>query len=481
MFDSNGLIVDEAVKYNNAEIALNLDTNLVKSMDEFLRHVPAARMFLLFPTIMANVVKQFDDYAPLPLKSFQKDVNELAFTSVSDFATNPELMDNILTSRGFNVSQMDESLKLDTIVDLKNKTLGKKAIGTFVTGTVLSGLVTGKLNITGDGLYDRAAQRSREQNTDWQRRTITVGPVRLEYEKILGPGLANWLAMVVNTADNFDMLGEAYTENQFEKLSFILGASLTDQGLTSSLQPLVEVLSGNKFAFDRFAAGQLNSLGPLSGLRNEMGRTLDGGLKLVEEGILSQIANRNQLVGMFDPANRLPYIYNPISGKIPNKYTLFQRLVNVVSPIKIHPEQLPEEKFLDEIEFSLSTSFKTRDGVKLENTERSELFRLMGEQEYFKKRVRSIMNTAQARNTVQELKEARRRGVDSERLPLKHYDNIHYMLGVALRDAEQQAYNELNSDMRLAIEARVLAAKTVETRAEMGIIPEVGSTLNIRK
>jgi hypothetical protein len=63
-------------------------------------------------------------------------------------------MDNILTSRGFNVSQMDESLKLDTIVDLKNKTLGKKAIGTFVTGTVLSGLVTGKLNITGDGLYD---------------------------------------------------------------------------------------------------------------------------------------------------------------------------------------------------------------------------------------------------------------------------------------------------------------------------------------
>jgi hypothetical protein len=481
MFDNNGLIVDEAVKYNNAEIALNLDTNLVKSMDELLRHIPAARMFLLFPTIMANVVKQFDDYAPLPLKSFQKDVNELAFTSVSDFATNPELMDNILTSRGFNVSQMDEGLKLDTIIDLKNKTLGKKAIGTFVTGSVLSGLVTGKLNITGDGLYDRAAQRSREQNTDWQRRTITVGPVRLEYEKILGPGLANWLAMVVNTTDNFDMLGEAYTENTFEKLSFILGASLTDQGLTSSLQPLVEVLSGNKFAFDRFAAGQLNSLGPLSGLRNEMGRTLDGGLKLVEEGILSQIANRNQLVGMFDPANRLPYIYNPISGKIPNKYTLFQRLVNVVSPIKIHPEQLPEEKFLDQIEFSLSTSFKKRDGVELDNTERSELFRLMGEQEYFKKRVRSIMNTAEARNTIQELKEARRRGVDSERLPLKNYDNIHYMLGVALRDAEQQAYNELNSDMRLAIEARILAAQTVETRAEMGIIPEVGSTLNIRK
>ncbi len=481
MFDTNGIISDEAVKYNSGEIALNLDTNLVKSLDEFLRQVPAARMFFLFPTTMANVVKQADDYMPLPLKSFQKDIRELAFTSVEDLNANPELMDQLLTSRGFNPSQMDDVLKLDTIIDLKNKALGKKAIGTFVTGTLVSGLFLNKIKATGDGFYDRSAQRSRETNSDWERRIFDFGNVRVGYDKILGPGLANWVAMVINVADNFDMLGEAATENLFEKLSFILGGALTDQMLTSSLRPLVELASGNSFAASRFAAGHLNALGPLSGLRNEMGRTLDGGLKIVEQDLLSQIANRNQLVGMFDPVNRLPYLYNPVSGKIPNKYTLLERAFNVISPIKIYPGQSKEEKFLEDIEFDISTTFKKMDGVELNNTEQSELFRLMGEQEYFKKRVASIMGTAKARNTINELREARLRGVTAEQVDIGDYDNIHYMLRQAQREAADLAYNGLNSDMRIAIDARVLAAREAARRAQMGIMPDIDPTLSIRK
>ena len=481
MFDSNGIIADDAVKYNNAEIALNLETNMVKSLDKFLKHVPAARMFFLFPTTMANVVKQVDDYMPLPLKSFQQDINDLAFSSLDDLYGNPELMDRLLTNRGFNPSQMDEGLKLDTIVDLKNKTLGKKAIGTFITSTLVSGMFLGKIKVTGDGFYDRSAQRSREQNSDWERRVFDFDGVRIGYEQILGPGLANWVAMVANTADNFDMLGEAATENMFEKLAFILGGSLTDQLVTSSLRPLVEMMSGNKFAADRFAAGHLNALGPLAGLRNEMGRTLDGGLKIVEEGILSQIANRNQLVGIFDPVNRLPYLYNPVAGKVPNKYTLLQRAYNVLSPVKIYPGQTKEEKFLEEIEFDIASSFKKRDGVELNPQERSEMFRLMGEQGYFRKRIASIMNTAQSRNTINEVREARLRGVRSDQMSLDNYDQIHYLLGVALRDAEQQAYNEMNADLKLAIEARILAARQQKTRSEMGIMPDIQATTNIRK
>jgi hypothetical protein len=197
--------------------------------------------------------------------------------------------------------------------------------------------------------------------------------------------LANWLAMVVNTTDNFDMLGEAYTENTFEKLSFILGASLTDQGLTSSLQPLVEVLSGNKFAFDRFAAGQLNSLGPLSGLRNEMGRTLDGGLKLVEEGILSQIANRNQLVGMFDPVTVCLTSTTQSAVRSLTSTLCSNVLLTLYLPLKFTLNSCLKKSSWIKLNLHCPSSFKKRDGVELDNTERSELFRLMGEQEYFKK------------------------------------------------------------------------------------------------
>ena len=479
MFDANGIITDKAVKYNSNEIALNLDTDMVKSLDELLRQWPGARMFFMFPGTMANMVKQLDDYAPLPLKSFQKDVNELAYTSVADFSGNPELMDNILSSRGFDPGKMDAGTKLDAIIDLKNKTLGKKAVGTFITGTIVTGLLMGKLEMTGDGLYDRSAQRSRQANSDWERRTVTVGGIRLNYETILGPGLANWVAAVVNTADNFDMIGEGVTEHTFEKLAFILGGSLTNQALTSSLRPLVELAAGNSFEANRWSAGMINSLGPLGGLRNEMGRVIDGGLKIVDDDLGAHMANRNQIAGVLDPANRLPYIYSPITGEVVNQYNLATRLWNSYSPIKIYPGQSKEEKFLQDIEFDISTTFKKRDGVELLPAERSELFRLMGEQGYFRKRIAAISRSANARNTIERLRDARKRGVSSEDTSLDKFNLVHYDLGVALRQSEKDAFAELDSDMRIAIETRRQAKLAAEAAAEGGRIPALEETTNM--
>jgi hypothetical protein len=389
-------------------------------------------------------------------------------------------MDSLLSSRGFDPSKMDDGLKLDTIIDLKNKTLGKKAIGTFITGTLVTGLMLGKLDITGDGLYDRSAQRSRQANSDWERRTVKIGNKRVNYETILGPGLANWVAAVVNTADNFDMIGEGATENAFEKLAFILGGSITNQALVSSLRPLVELASGNSFEANRFAAGMINSLGPLGGLRNEMGRVLDGGLKIVDDEIQAHMANRNQVAGVLDPSNRLPYIYSPVTGKVPNQYNLATRLWNAYSPIKVYPGQSAEEKFLQDIEFDIATTFKQRQGVKLEPAERSELFRLMGEQGYFRKQVAAISRSATARNTIERLREARKYGVSSEETSLDDFDRVHYDLGVALRDAEKLAFSALDSDMRIAIEARRQAAAASEASAEAGRIPALEKFTQIR-
>ena len=480
MFYADGIIVDKAVKYNSNEIALNLDTDMVKSLDSLLQQWPGARLFFMFPGTMANMVKQLDAYAPLPLKSFQKDINELAYTSVSDLSGNPALMDQLLSSRGFDPRTMDEVLKLDTIIYLKNKTLGKKAVGTFITGTIVTGLLMGKLDMTGDGLYDRSAQRSRQANSDWERRTIKVGDKRINYETILGPGLANWVAAVVNVADNFDMIGEAATENAFEKLAFTLGGAITNQALVSSLRPLVELAAGNGFEASRFSAGMINSLGPLGGLRNEMGRVLDGGLKIIDESIQAHIANRNQIAGVLDPANRLPYIYSPVTGKVANQYNLATRVWNAYSPIKVYPGQSDEERFLQDIEFDISTTFKKREGIKLTPDERSELFRLMGEQGYFRKRVAAISKSAKARNTIERLREARRNGVSSEDTSLDDFDLVHYDLGVALRDAEEFAFADLDSNIRIAIEARQQAALAAETAAESGRIPELEESLNIR-
>ena len=480
MFDKNGIVVDQAVKYNNADIALNLDTGLTEQVNGLLRTLPGLTPFLTFPTTMMNMVRVADDYLPAPLRSFQADVNDLAYTPVQTFMESPELVDKILLKRGHKINQMDETAKLNTIVDLKNKTLGRKAIGSFVTTMVVGSVLKDKLfgdglfSTTGDGSVDRQLNRARQKNSNFQTRSV-VGPGgrRFEYNELLGPGLSNWVAMVANIADNFDMLGEAATEHLFEKSSFILASALTNQAGISALRPLVEVLSGNEFAANRFVAGQINSLGPLAGMRNEFGRILDGGYKEVNNTILEQLANRNQIMGLIDQTNRLPTVISPISGEAPNKYNMLQRIYNTYSPLKVHPAMSKEEQFLYDIEYDVSSAFKTRNGVELLAEERAELNAKMGKRGFFRQEINRISKIADVRKTIKELQEARRfpNFISSERLPIGKYDQIHILLKDAQKQAEEIAFDELDFEMQDAIQQRINLKRMNDRNAELGIIP----------
>ena len=478
MFDANGIIRDKAVKYSNADIALNLDTGLSKQVDGLLQSLPGLTPFLTFPTTMMNMVRVADDYIPAPLKSFQQDVNDLAYTSVQSFMENPESMDRILKARGHRIDQMDQIAKINTLVDLKNRTLGRKAIGSFVTSMVVGSVIKDQLfgdglfSVTGDGSVDRQLNAARMKNSNFKPRSV-VGPdgTRFEYNELLGPGLSNWVAAVANVADNFDMLGEAATENAFEKLSFILGAALTDNAGLSALRPLVEVASGNEYAANRWLAGQINSLGPLAGARNELGRILDGGLKDFNNNIIEQLANRNQMIGLIDQTNRLPTVISPVSGEAPNKYSMLQRVYNTYSPLKIHPAMTKEEKFLYDIEYDVSSAFKKRQGVDLLADERNALNAEMGRMGYFKKAIARIAKTAEARNTINELKTMRRQFIGSEEVPIGMFDQIHMLLRLAQKDAEEAAYNNLKPEVRNAIDQRIMVKRMNDQRAEQGIMP----------
>ena len=478
MFDASGIIKDKAVKYSNADIALNLDTGLSKQVDGLLQTLPGLTPFLTFPTTMMNMVRVADDYVPAPLRSFQKDVNELAYTSIQTFMENPESMDNILATRGFRIDEMDEIAKTNALIDLKNRTLGRKAIGTFFTSLVVGSVIKDKLfgdglfSVTGDGSVDRQLNTARMKNSSFKPRSV-IGPdgKRFEYNELLGPGLSNWVAMVANIADNFDMLGEAATQNFFEKASFVLAAALTDNAGLSALRPLVEVASGNEFAANRWAAGQINSLAPLAGARNEFGKILDGGLKDLNNDIVEILFDRNRAVGLIDETNRLPTIVSPVSGEAPNKYSFLQRVYNAYSPLKIHPAMTKEEKFLYDIEYDVSTAFKKRNGVDLTAEERNALNREMGRMEIFKEELNKIAKTAEARNTIKELQTMRRSFIGSEEVPIGKYDQIHMMIREAQKTAEEYAFANLEPEMRNAIEQRIMLKKMNDQRAEQGIMP----------
>jgi hypothetical protein len=480
MFGADGLIKDQAVKYSTADIALNLDTGLSQDLSNLMASVPGLTPFLTFPTTMMNMVRVADDYIPAPLRSFQKDINELAYTSVKTFMENPEQMERILKTRGHKVELMDETAKLNTLIDLKNRTLGRKAIGSFVTSLVIGSVLKDELfgdglfSTTGDGTVDRQLNTARMKNSNFKPRSV-IGPggIRIEYNELLGPGLSNWVAAVANTADNFDMLGESAIENLIPKLSFILSASLTDAAGISALRTLVETLSGNEFAINRFAAGQISSLGPLSGARNEFGKILDGGLKDYNNNVIEQLQNRNRFIGLVDKTNRLPTVISPVSGEAPNKYSMLQRVWNTYSPLKIHPAMTKEEKFLYDIEYDVSSAFKKRQGINLEADERNALNAAMGSSPFFRQEIGRIMKTAEARNTIKELKALRRppNFVGSQDTPIGNYDQIHMMLRAAQKRAEELAFNSLNPEMKAAIEQRIRVKNINTSRAQQGLGP----------
>jgi len=468
MFGDDGLLKDEAVKYATDEMALNLDTPLAQGMTDFVNVLPTVRPFMMFQTTGMNMIDIMGKYGPWT--PFQRDVNELAYTPLADLLANEDRVNDLLKARNINIENMDVIAKQNKLADLKYMTRGRKAIG----GLAVTGAVGLFMNdrITGDGLYDKESQASRVKNSNWKPRSIKGLDGKWYSYDSFGP-LADWMALVANIGDNFDMLGEAATERFFEKAAFVLGAAITDRTALSTLKPLMDMVSGNEGAMSRWGAGFINSLGPLSSLRGEWSRIFSEGLQEVEQDLMSQLQNRNRFVGALDPTNREPYIYSPVTGKKPNGYGIMQRLWNAYSPIKVHPDQSPEEKFLQEIEFDVNTTFRTKDGVKLLPAERSELFRLMGERGFFREAIAEIMRDAGNWKSIEKLRQLRSQGYKSDEVSLKKWHDIHARLSEARRAAEDIAYAEMDADMYAAIELRQVE-KDLTAQANIA-----GETLNL--
>jgi hypothetical protein len=467
MFGPDDLLKDEAVKYSTNEMALNIDSKVAQGMSDLIRTVPGLRPFMMFPTTGMNLIDMGGKYGPwMP---FQRDVNELAYVKLEDLFANEARVDELLRARNIDVENLDTIAKQNKLADLKYTTRGRKAIGGLaVTGAI--GLVFND-RITGDGLYDKELQRARVKNSNWKPRSIKGFDGKWYSYAALGP-LADWMAFVVNVADNFDMLGEAASERMFEKAAFVIGASVTDRTALSTIKPLLDIVSGNEGALTRWSAGFVNSLGPLASQRAEWSRIFSEGLQEVDNEFFSLLSNRNSYL---DPSNRHPYIYSPVTGEKANGYGLLQRVWNAYSPIKIHAEQSPEEKFLQDMEFDINTTFRTKDGIKLEAAERSELFRLMGTGGHFKAAIQEIMRDAGDWESIAKLRDMRRQGLTSDDVSIKRWHDIHSRLSEARRAAEEIAYSDMSAQMFGQIEQRQVEQDLTE---EANI---VGETLSIRK
>ena len=458
MFDERGFITDKAVEYASREIAMNLDSKVVTSLNDIIKRAPVLKPFLMFPKTSTNMLRYASTFNPLGL--FINDLNafKLPFNKMKT-----EDAVQLLTSRGIPIDE-NMSIAYDTIrAELK----GRKALGTMaVFGAV--GLFTSD-RLTGNGLYDKTRQRARRE-LEWKPKSFKGWDGRWYSYEGLG-ALGDWLALTTDVLDNFDTLDEPTLELQLNRMGYILSANITNKAFISGLEPLNDVLAGNPSAITRWSSSFTGGFLPGSGFRNELGRLLDPQLKEVGNDFSSMFANRN--VGL---KGDLPDLYDWMDGsKVGEPIGFFTRVRNTYFQMWRSSDKISDQKqFLMDIEFDGRPSLRTNgNGIEYSPEQRSEITSLIGRDKIFAKEVRRIMNSTDGKRFRKEFKEAQKKGVFVNR---EDFQNLHYELNYALRNAQTWAEGESTSYE--AIQQRQYYEAEQKRRARMN---DIQGIINLQK
>ena len=441
MFDKNGMITDKAVDYASREIALNLDTDNVRSLSGFISRAPFLKPFLMFPRTADNMIGMVNKFSPVSV--FIKDYNKIAMPGQS-FSSDD--MIRILTERGLPV---DGNIQ-QTFKTLQAEIRGRKAIGTAsVLGAVY--MFMGD-NLHGNGHYDKERQNFRRKN-NWAPRSFRASDGNWYSYDFLGP-MADFISITADIMDNMDTIDHNDGEAMLGKMMFVMGANLTNKSFLAGLEPMGDVFSGNSAAVARWGSSFTSSLLPLSGLRSELGRYLSPELREVDQELWQLFHNRNKVVDVLNPDGGLPVAYDWLDGKpVGYSESFWTRMWNASMPMKVSEGISPEKQFLIDIEYdSMPTFAKAKGGISYTPEERSELFKLMGQQGIFKERIKSIMKRVDAKKFREALKTARETG---GQINERDFARVYYDIDIAMRRAIQAAERDLSN----AAEIRELRRK----------------------
>ena len=494
-FDANDMISNQTIDSITSEIALNADSPLVDGLNNFVTRYPAVRPFIMFPRTTANIIDAFGKWSPAGILSqdYQRMFGPSGNRPIDSFSIDE--IKSILQDKG---RIFDENF-METFTMLRHEVKGKAAIGSFFATSAFFAAMNDRC--TGNGHYDPARQRVRIKN-GWKPKSCKVpGTNKSVSYEWMGP-IGDWLSLTIDIVDNFDSLSVAAQEDLFNKSMWILSSAFTNRSVLSNLEPLHDILQGNGAAAMRWMSSFGNSLLPLGGFRNELGRTMNPQLRQLRTELGDQIRNRNNWLDAFDPSEALPGLYSPVNGrKIGYQENWLVRAFNLNGLIKITDNPGPQEQFLIDIEYNSSPSMRmSRGGAVLEPHEISKIHSIMGSQGYYKDNLKRIQNQAEnieytdingktIKGFINILKAQRRGLVSSAFLDSTKYQNIFAEITAAYNEAKALAESDLPPEMKSSIEQREYERIRLQRQNEYGDIrsikedayPKLDETLNIAK
>ena len=281
MFDETGLLKDEAAKFAAGEISMNLDNEVVNGLEQTLKRVPALKAIFMFPRTGMNALQvgwSFNPISALGL-GIGRQRKVLGARTVDEMA-------EALAEHGLEYSQ-------ESFNALKAEYRGRQALG---TGIVMgAGFFAANGNLTGNGPQN-AAERQRMERMGWKAQSIR-NPFTGDWINYKGlEPFDTLLSLVGDITYQAGRVDEAVTEDFLRKVMYSISVNITNKTFLSGFQVVSDLLSQDEGAWNRFAAGQVDTLIPSAGMRSTLSRIVTPQLKDVENDFISYMKNRNRFL-----------------------------------------------------------------------------------------------------------------------------------------------------------------------------------------
>lgn len=445
MFNSDGLLTDDAVDYASREIAMNLDNEVADGLNNLLNKAPLLKSLVLFPRTSINVLDFVHKHSPLSI--FAGEVAKIRELKDTD-----EIVE-FLATKGIQYSEENWSA-------FKSEALGRVAMGSTLVG--YAGWMFASGNLTGNGHYDKQINKFSQNVAERPLRSWRgIDGKWRSYDGI--EPIATFMAATADILDNIETLGSTTTETLLAKLGYALSMNLTNKSFLSGLQPITELTSGQPAAISRWVSNTASA-----GIFTQMARLMMPGLREVDSDLQSQLRNKWNILDAVGIGKPLPYKYDYIDGGIVGREDPLSNIFDNLFPFKTRSDPSPEKQLLIDSEFDVQPSLKTSlGGVKYDNFQRSRLAQIMGETKTFKNGLTKLLSDPRIKQDLKAIAQLRREGVTSDDMRIAG-SYTHIKLRQLVNQSVNQAKRVLVTEQPAQIRAAENNKRAIDNAMKQG-------------
>ena len=428
------------VEAGRREVTLTQDLQgFSKGLDKAFNDTPWAKPFFLFARTGINGLNLTAKHTP-GFNFLVTEYNDIARATVDDLSG--------VMKYGIN--------NAEDLINAKALQRGRLIVGGSVISMAGMHFMNGGL--TGNGPTDRS-KRQAWIDAGWQPRSINIMGTWVGYDSF--EPFNQILAAVADVGDHSELMGEEWTQDQFQKLAMVIAQAATSKSYLQGMGDFVDLFSGEAGKAERIIAGLMNNVVPLGGLRNDIGKLFNPHMKELNKNWQDTFRSRN-LLFEYGPGEDLPTKYDLLNGKPIRDYDFPTRMWNMFIPIPLNMDQGPGRKLLFDSGYDLRTStYYGPDGTDLTNSPQlRSLFQYYIGRQNLEAQLNKLAKDPKVLRSIEEMNWDLRNG-NRHLDPMKAYHH-NKLIRRLFYKARRKAWAEMkaNSEVQALIEAdRQLKAK----------------------